>query len=94
MLTKAPGMFQSSIDILLEMCNLTYYLMYLEDITVFSNNVDDPITHVRNVMCVLQCAGFTLNLKKCECYTDVLNYLEHVRTCKPPYTALDRGGKS
>ncbi|CAN8070297.1 unnamed protein product [Agarophyton chilense] len=53
-------------------------LVYLDDIIVFSRNLDDHLTHVRDVMTVLRDAGITLKLRKCEFFTDTGKYLGHV----------------
>ena len=77
-LTNAPATFQRAVDILLARFKWRTCLVYLDDIIVFSNNLDDHLSHVREIMRVLQDAGITLKLKKCEFFTDSVKYLGHV----------------
>ncbi|CAN8076686.1 unnamed protein product [Agarophyton chilense] len=77
-LTNAPATFQRSIDILLDRFKWRICLVYLDDIIVFSDNMDKHLTHVRDIMTTLRDAGVTLKLKKCDFFTDKVKYLGHV----------------
>lgn len=63
----------------------------MDDIIVFSNNLDDHLGHVRDVILVRHDARITLKLKKCEFITDSVSYL---KTYSPSGTAIHRGGAS
>ncbi|CAN8072599.1 unnamed protein product, partial [Agarophyton chilense] len=77
-LTNAPATFQRAIHILLAPFKWRTCLVYLDDIIVFSNNLDDHLEHVRDVMKILRDAGITLKLKKSEFFTDSVKYLGHI----------------
>ncbi|CAN8075729.1 unnamed protein product, partial [Agarophyton chilense] len=48
-LTNAPATFQRATDILMSRFKWRTCLVYLDDIIVFSRNLDDHLTHVRDV---------------------------------------------
>ena len=45
-LTDAPATFQRTIDILLSRCRWQSFLVYLDDIIIFSKNKEDHLRHV------------------------------------------------
>lgn len=53
-------------------------LLYLNDIIIFSHNLDNQLRHVRDVMNVPRNAKITLKVKKCELFTDTVQSLGHV----------------
>ena len=53
-------------------------MVYLDDVIVFSDNEEDHIEHVRQVLRVLKDVGMSLNLKKCAFFTNHIKYLGHV----------------
>lgn len=52
-------------------------LVYLDEV-IFSNNLDDNLQHVTDVITVLRYGGIPLNLKKCEFFTSKVIFLGHV----------------
>ena len=52
--------------------------MYLEDVIVFSNNHDDHLYHLAQVLSLLEEAGVKLKLKKCFFFQDEVDYLGHI----------------
>lgn len=76
---NAPATFQRAVEI----SNIRFImwricLIYLDKITVFSDNLDDHLIHVREVMTVLQDADIQLKLRNCDFFTDTVKYLGHV----------------
>ena len=53
-------------------------LVYLDDVIVFSNNFDDHLKHVSQILKCLQNAGFSLKLSKCSFFKNEVDYLGHV----------------
>lgn len=45
---------------------------------MFSLNAYEHISHNRTVLSLLYKAGFRLSLKKCNFYTEMIDFLEHV----------------
>ena len=68
-LCNAPATFQRTVDILLSLYRWKSCLVYLDDIIVFSNTVEEHLTHVDEVLQVLRDSGFSLKLKKCNFFT-------------------------
>jgi len=52
--------------------------VYLEDVTVFSRNVDAHIRHLRDVLLLLKKAGVSLKPSKCHQFQQEVEYLGHV----------------
>lgn len=77
-LMNAPATIQCATDILLTRFKWTTRLVYFKDIVVCSNKLDNRITHVKNVMCVLWDPEIKLKLKNCELYTDSVRYLGYI----------------
>ena len=76
-LCNTPPTFQRLMQNCLGELNLTYCLIYLDDVIVFSNT---PEEHLRR-MCVvfdhLHEHGLKLKLSKCEVFKSEINYLAH-----------------
>ena len=65
-LCNAPVTFQRTVDILLPRYRWRTYLVYRDDIIVFSNTAEEHVDHVGEFLAVLKEAGFSLKLKKCK----------------------------
>ena len=52
--------------------------MYLDDIIIFSNSLEEHSTHVQQVLKVLQDARLSLKLEKCNFFADSVDYFGHV----------------
>ena len=52
--------------------------MYLDDIIVFSNTVEEHLEHLTTVLTLLRNARITLKLKKCAFVQGRVDYLGHV----------------
>lgn len=86
-LTNAPATFQRAIDIILSNYKWRNCLVYLDDIIIFSKNVDDHFQDVEQVLVQLQHAGISLKLKKCAWFANKVKYLGHM--IKPGQLEMD-----
>ena len=77
-LRNAPSTFQRTIDIILATAKWQYAIVYLDDIIIFSNSVEEHLVHVSKVLDMLQRAGMTLKLKKCFFLEERVDYLGHI----------------
>lgn len=64
-LHSAPATFQRSLDITLSGIRWQDCLVYLDDVIVFSKDVDDHVRHHDTVLSLLRDAGVPLRLRKC-----------------------------
>ena len=76
-LTNAPATFQRLMDKVLKPVLHKFVLVYLDDIIVFSRNIEEHLEHLEIVFKLLAGAGFKLKTKKCEFLKDKLDYLGH-----------------
>lgn len=77
-LKNAPRTFQRLIHIILASVKWKYAIVYLDDIIIFSKNVDEHFHHINNVLRMLKEAGMTLKLKKCFYIQKRVDYLGHM----------------
>ena len=77
-LTNTPATFQRTLDIVLSQFKWKTCLVYLDDVIVFSKNIEDPLVHVGTVLDALRDALITLKLTKCDFFTNTVKYLGHV----------------
>lgn len=77
-LKNAPGTFQCAMDVSLSRVKWQFTLFYLDDIVVFSRLPNERIDQVRQVLTLLRNAGVTLKLRKCEFFTNSIDFLGHV----------------
>ena len=76
-LCNTPPTFQRLMQNCLGELNLTYCLIYLDDVIVFS---DTPNEHLRRMRVVFDCLcehGLKLKPSKCEVFKSEINYLAH-----------------
>lgn len=76
-LTNAPATFQRAVDIILSQHKWKTCLVYLDDIIVFSKNMEDHFEDVEQILKKMEAAGINLKIKKCEWLTDTVKYLGH-----------------
>ena len=73
-LTNAPAT-------LMEFClgelHLSWCIIYLDDITVFSQNPEECLLRLKAVFNKLKAAGLKLKPSKCELFRKQINYLGH-----------------
>ena len=77
-LTNAPATFQRLMESCLGDLHLSWCIIYLDDIIIFSKNPDDHITRLEGVFEKLAVAGLKLKPSKCEFFKARLRYLGHV----------------
>ena len=75
-LSGAPASFQRLMDSVLR--GLPFASTYLDDILVYSPNVECHKDHLRQVFCRLQVAGLMLRGKKCSIGVPKVSYLGHI----------------
>lgn len=64
-LCSAPATFQRALNIILSGVRRQLCLVYLDDVKVFSKNVDDQIGRLDTVLLLLHNPGLTLKLRNC-----------------------------
>lgn len=74
-LANAPAVFQRSINKALGHLKDKVALVYLDDILIPSQTIEDALESLRLVFRALQLAGFSLNLKKCHFLQNKVEYL-------------------
>jgi len=77
-LSNAPENFQRAIDIILGGLKWKSCLVYLDDITVFSQSAGEHVEQLREVFAALHGAGVSLKAKKCHLFQEEVEYLVHV----------------
>ena len=63
-LTNAPTTFQRTMDVVLVGLKFNIFLVYLDDILIFSKSFDEHVIRLETVIQRLSKANFTLNLSK------------------------------
>ena len=76
-LCNAPPTFQRLMQNCLGELNLTYCLIYLDDIIVFSHTEEEHLERMRVVFDRLREHGLKLKPSKCEVFKTEINYLAH-----------------
>ena len=76
-LCNAPPTFQRLMQNCLGELNLTYCLIYLDDVIVFSEMPKEHLQRMRVVFNCLQEHGLKLKPSKCEVFKPEINYLAH-----------------
>ena len=75
-LKASPGIFQSYISKILN--NIENVICYQDDILILTETVQEHNETLRKVLNALKEAGVKLNIKKCEFFTDQVQYLGHI----------------
>lgn len=84
-LTNAPSTFQRVMDRVLRP-HQAYCKVFVDDIIIFSDTVDQHYIHVQNVLTSINNARMTIKLKKCKMGKNEVRFLGHLvshRTIKP-----------
>ena len=77
-LTNAPATFQRLMESCLGELNLSWCIIYLDDIIVFSQTPEEHLVRLQAVFDKLKAAGLKLKPSKCELFKKQINYLGHV----------------
>ena len=76
-LCNAPPTFQRLMQNCLGKLNLTYCLIYLDDMIVFSEMPEEHLLRMCVVFNCLREHGLKLKLSKCDVFKSEINYLAH-----------------
>jgi hypothetical protein len=77
-LTNAPATFQRFMnDIFSDMVDV-YVVIYLDDILIYSNNIDEHHIHVREVLHCLRKHRLYAGVPKCIFHADTVEYLGYI----------------
>ena len=69
--------FQQLMQNCLGKLNLTYCLIYLDDVITFSKDEDDHLHHMRVIFDRFQAEHLKLKPSKCNLFQDEITYLTH-----------------
>jgi hypothetical protein len=81
-LANAPAIFQRSINDSLGKLKYTIAIVYVDDVLIPSETVEQGILHLEQVLQALLAAGFTLNLTKCSFLKSKIEYLGREISCE------------
>ena len=77
---NAPATFQRPLDIILSSVRWKNFLVYIDDVVIFSKTDEEHFSRVSHVLTLLEEAGVKLKLKKCFFFHQRVEYLGHVIT--------------
>jgi len=77
-LMNAPGTFQAFANDVLRDYLDDFVVLYIDDILIYSDNLEEHTAHVRKVLSKLQDAGLCLKLEKCSFDKDKVEFLGFV----------------
>ena len=81
-LTNAPATFQHLMENCLGELHLSWCIIYLDDIIIFSDNPKEHLHRLRGVFTKLAKAGLKLKPNKCEFFKTKITYLGHIVSSK------------
>lgn len=79
-LINAPRIFQCAIDIVLCAVRWKLATVYLDDIVLFSETIDNHKIHLKFVLTLFKYGGLTVKLRKCVFLQYRVEYLKHIIT--------------
>ena len=88
-LTNAPETFQRLMETCLRDLSLHWCIIYLDDIFIFSKDLDSPLERIEAVFWKLEEARLKLKLSKCELFQWKIAYLRHILSAQG--IATDKG---
>lgn len=77
-LCNAPATFQRLMEMCLGELHLSWCIIYLDDIIIFSKTPEEHLERLRGVFEKLAEAGLKLKTKKCEFFKQRIAYLSHI----------------
>ena len=77
-LTSAPSSFQRLFNYILKPHENPFVLVYLDDVLIFSNNLEEHIDHIDRVLTLLNDNSIRLRLSKCFFARNELEHLGHM----------------
>jgi transposase InsO family protein len=76
-ITNGPATFQRIINHILGPARWKYALAYIDDVIIYSNTIEEHLTHLNQICQLLKGARFRLNPEKCEIAQTQTDYLGH-----------------
>lgn len=86
---ERPGRSQTARDIIFSSVKCQFALLYFDDIVNFSHSLDQHIDHMLQVLKLFNELEVTLKLKKCELFTNRIDYLGPVMKPRPLCKKMD-----
>ena len=77
-LCNAPSTFQRAMEIILEPILNTFVMVYIDDIIIFSKDLIEHTSHLKQVFTLLQKAGLKIKVQKCRFARTEVEYLGHI----------------
>ena len=77
-LTNSPATFQYLMEKVVGDLNMRSCLVYLDDVVLFSNTLEDHLSRLKEILNRLQTAGLKLKPSKCHFLQKRLKYLGHI----------------
>ena len=77
-LTNVPATFQRLMESCLGELHLSWCIIYLDDVIIFSETPDEHLRRLEGVLKKLRAAGLKLKPSKCEFFKDRITYLGHI----------------
>jgi hypothetical protein len=77
-LTNAPASFQRSMNEILSDYLDVFCIAYLDDILIYSDNLEQHRRHVKMILRMVEEVGLTLKASKCEFHTNKTEYLGYI----------------
>ena len=77
-LTSAPSSFQRLLNHILKPHQNPFVLVYLDDVLIFSNGIEEHLAHVDAVLTLLNDNSIRLRLSKCFFAKNEFEYLGHM----------------
>lgn len=77
-LTNAPATFQCIMNQILEPFLRKFVMVFLDDILIYSPDLESHLTHLRQVLSVLRAHKFYMKMSKCSFAQKELEYLGHI----------------
>lgn len=65
---QPPACFQRALHLILKRIKFKTFLVYLDDVIIFSDNVDDQMRHIDEMLAMLTDAEITLKMNKCHLF--------------------------
>ena len=80
-LMNAPPTFQRVMNELLAKGRWDFVVVYLDDIVIFSRNIEEHKQHLADVLSTLHNAKFQVSPSKCSIAVETIEFLSHIVTC-------------
>src|SRR4051794_8658670 len=77
-LTNSPSIFQRAMQSVLKDQLNKFCMVYIDDIIIFSNTIEEHIEHVKEVLTALHKHKFYAKLTKCQFLVKEVEFLGHV----------------